>query len=339
MALDNAQHQLIMKGYERTRDDNRRLLEERRLHIYATIPAYEELDAHAITLSAKTAREMLSSDEDALAALRTALQKIAAEKAALLEKHGYPPNYLEPIYRCLDCEDTGYLTDADGGRTKCHCFRNQELALRYEQSNIRDMLATENFSSLSYHYYQGEDLEHFRKAVATAEDFVRNFRQNSNQYFHNLFFYGTVGTGKSFLSGCIANELLKAGHTVIYFSAHGLFETLARYSFEEKSKEALYNFYDDLYNSDLVIIDDLGTELTNTFVTSQLFSCLNERYLRKKATIISTNLNLEELHVRYSDRIFSRIVNQFKLCKLSGPDIRILRKRGLHEAPITNEQE
>ena len=114
---------------------------------------------------------------------------------------------------------------------------------------------------------------------------------------------------------------------MIYFSAVNLFETLSRYSFDEKSKEALYNFYDDLYNCDLVIIDDLGTELTNAFVTSQLFACLNERHLRKKATIISTNLSLEELHNRYYDRIFSRIVNQYDLCKLSGPDIRMLKKR------------
>ena len=84
---------------------------------------------------------------------------------------------------------------------------------------------------------------------------------------------------------------------------------------------------EDLYNCDLLIIDDLGTEITNSFVTSQLFTCLNERQLRRKSSIISTNLNLEELRDRYSDRIFSRITSNFFLCKLTGPDIRIYRKR------------
>ena len=99
------------------------------------------------------------------------------------------------------------------------------------------------------------------------------------------------------------------------------------YKRQAKSKEALHDLYEDFYNCDLLIIDDLGTEITNSFVTSQLFSCLNERYLRGRATLISTNLSLEELRDRYSDRIFSRITSSFTLCKLTGPDIRILKKR------------
>ena len=185
------------------------------------------------------------------------------------------------------------------------------------------MIASENFSNLSYEYYQGEDLAHFRKCVDVCHNFVQNFKQD----YHNLFFYGTVGTGKSFLSGCIASELLQSGHSVIYFSASGLFDTLARYTFDTRAKEALSGFYEDIYNCDLLIIDDLGTEMTNTFVASQLFSCLNERHLRQKATIISTNLSLEELRDRYSDRVFSRITSHYDLCKLTGPDIRMCKKR------------
>jgi DNA replication protein DnaC len=135
-----------------------------------------------------------------------------------------------------------------------------------------------------------------------------------------------VGTGKSFLSGCIAKELIENGHSVIYFSASGLFETLSQFSFDYKNKDELHGIYEDLYSCDLLIIDDLGTELTNNFVTSQLFSCLNERHMRRKSTIISTNLSLEELRNRYSDRIFSRITSNYNLCKLSGPDIRIYKK-------------
>jgi DNA replication protein DnaC len=185
------------------------------------------------------------------------------------------------------------------------------------------MISHENFSTLSYDYYQGEDLERFKGAVKISKDFIEKFKQD----YHNILFYGTVGTGKSFLSGCIASELLKDGVSVIYFSAAGLFESLARYTFDTKEKEALSAFYQDLYNCELLIIDDLGTEITNTFVASQLFSCLNERNLRSRSTIISTNLSLEEMRDRYSDRVFSRITSSYTICKLTGKDIRMIKKR------------
>lgn len=323
MALNKIQYESIIKGYEEARDRNRYLLEERRAKVYKAIPEYEELERSVASISVAQARLMLAGDDNALDQLHSSLTQISHRKKALLQNAGFPVNYLEPVYDCPDCKDTGYIETAEGIKDKCHCFHRQEIAILYEQSNIQEMIARENFSTLSYEYYQGEDLSRFEKCVKICRNFVQNFKQD----YRNLFFYGTVGTGKSFLSGCIANELLQKGHSVIYFSSSGLFDTLARYSFETKTKETLYNFYKDLYNCDLVIIDDLGTEVTNSFVTSQLFACLNERHLRKKATIISTNLSLEELRDRYSDRVFSRVTSNYTICKLTGPDIRMYKKR------------
>ena len=144
--------------------------------------------------------------------------------------------------------------------------------------------------------------------------------------YRNLFFYGTVGTGKSFLSCCIAKELIDQGNLVIYFSASQLFDILSKSTFDRDSTEAASGISDDICDCDLLIIDDLGTELTNAFVSSQLFSCLNSRHLRKKATIITTNLSLGELRDRYSDRIFSRITSNYDICKLTGSDIRMQKK-------------
>ena len=250
--------------------------------------------------------------------LRDSLAELSGRKVQLLEDAGFAPDYLEPVYECPDCQDTGYI-----GSEKCHCFKQAMITLLYEQSNIREMLRTENFDSLSYEYYEGEDLSRFKNAVRTCRNFVKNF----NSDYHNLFFYGTVGTGKSFLSGCVAKELIETGHSVIYFSATGLFDLLSKNSFDYKNREELRETYADLYQCDLLIIDDLGTELTNQFVTSQLFALLNERHMGKKATIISTNLSLEELRNRYSDRIFSRITSHYEICKLTGQDIRMYRKR------------
>lgn len=181
---------------------------------------------------------------------------------------------------------------------------------------------TENFGSLSYDYYAGEDLEKFTRAVQICQNFVKTF----NKGYRNLFFYGTVGTGKSFLSCCIAKELIDQGNLVIYFSASQLFDILSKSTFDKDSAEAASGISDDICDCDLLIIDDLGTELTNSFVSSQLFACLNNRHLRKKATIITTNLSLGELRDRYSDRIFSRITSNYDICKLTGRDIRMLKK-------------
>ena len=323
MALTRAQHDSIIRKYEHTRDLNRQLAEERRETVYKTIPEYRQLEESVSTISVLTARRMLEGDERALEELRSRLADISAQKKQLLQQHSFAPDYLEPLYSCPDCQDTGYITDSDGHKKKCPCFRRQEMSILYEQSNIQNIFAKENFSTLSYEYYQGDDLRRFENTVNLCQNFVQNFKQG----YHNLFFYGTVGTGKSFLSGCIANELLKASHSVIYFSAMGLFDTLARYAFDSSAKGELQVFHEDLYGCDLLIIDDLGTEVTNSFVTSQLFACLNERHMRQKATIISTNLSLEELRDRYSDRVFSRITSNYSLCKLTGPDIRIYKKR------------
>ncbi|MBQ7934434.1 MAG: ATP-binding protein [Lachnospiraceae bacterium] len=323
MALNQLQYETIMKTYQETRERNRHEGERRLQEVYERVEHYQELDASTGSISAAFAEDMIAGVEGTRERLHQTLEQHRRQKHDLLTAAGYPADYLAPIYSCPHCQDTGYLPHDGNARAKCHCFRRRELALLYEQSNIQNMIENENFNTLSYEYYEGEDLARFKRAVEICRNFVQNFKQD----YHNLFFYGTVGTGKSFLSGCIAGEVLKCGYSVIYFSAVGLFDTLARLTFDTRDKSELSALYEDLYGCDLVIIDDLGTELTNSFVTSQLFSCLNERHLRRKATIISTNLGLEELRDRYSDRVFSRITSNYQVCKLTGPDVRMLRKR------------
>lgn len=317
MALTKAQYDSIIREYENRQTHNFHERNRRKEQIYSTIPEYKQLEELIASASVARAKALIDGGDTDESDYRTCIASYNLRKKQLLEEHGYPDDYLAPGYTCTDCQDTGYINGE-----KCHCFKQMEITLLYEQSNIQEMIAKENFSTLSYQYYEGEDLTRFQNAVNICKNFVASFQ---NQY-HNLFFYGSVGTGKSFLSGCIAKELLSQGFSVIYFSANGLFENLSRYAFDTKSKEALYNFCKDLYNCDLVIIDDLGTEVTNNFVASQLFSLLNERHLRQKSTIISTNLNLEELRERYSERIFSRITSNYSICKLTGKDIRLQRK-------------
>lgn len=318
MPLTNSQYDAVMRAYEEKQRTARYRLEQKTENIYKKIPAYQELDKQAASISVAQGRKLLDGDKNALIELKQRLKELSEKKALLLREHGFPADYLTPVYECEKCHDTGYI-----GNKKCNCFRAAEINLIYEQSHIKNLLETENFSSLSYDYYEGEDLQKFTKAVQICQNFVKSFYLD----YRNLFFYGTVGTGKSFLSCCIAKELIDKGHLVIYFSAFQLFDTLSKSTFDKDSKEAASGISNDIYDCDLLIIDDLGTELTNSFVSSQLFSCLNNRHLRKKSTIITTNLSLGELRDRYSDRIFSRITSNYDVCKLTGQDIRMQKKK------------
>ena len=142
---------------------------------------------------------------------------------------------------------------------------------------------------------------------------------------------GDVGVGKTFLSNCIAKDLIEAGFSVLYFSAPTLFNTLAQGTFDKNDADAK-NMYEYIFDCDLLIIDDLGTELTNTFIASQLFTCVNERLLSKRSTLISTNLSLDTLADLYTERSFSRITSNYIMLKLIGDDIRIKKK-------LTNREE
>ncbi|MCM1191430.1 MAG: ATP-binding protein [Butyrivibrio sp.] len=331
MALTNSQYQAIIRDYDSIRDNNRFVLETRQEQVWQAVPEYRALEESIGSLSVSAARAMLEGETDARDRLHKSLAEIKQRQRQLLTAAGFPDDYLDPVYLCPLCRDTGYILSEDGLKQKCSCFRQREISVLYSQSHIQEMVAKENFSTLSTEYYQGEDLRHFEAAVDLCREFIKNFRKD----YRNILFYGTVGTGKSFLSGCIAKELMDTGCSVIYFSAAGLFDLFARYSFDYKEKAAFQDFCEDIYSCDLLIIDDLGTEITNAFIASQLFSCLNERRLRKKSVLISTNLSLEEIRDRYSDRIFSRITSSFALCKLTGRDIRIYKKRAQNTSAAT----
>ena len=318
MSLSGTQYSTILHRYEMNRLKNHHLLEERRQYVYENVDGYKELEDSTISLSLDMAKKRMSGDDNAREELHALLTDLKSMKISLLKGAGLPEDYLEPIYDCPDCKDTGYI-----GSEKCHCLKQQIIEVLYEQSNIQEILKDNNFSKIDYDYHAGEGLEAFKRAVAISREFVKNFDFESK----NILFYGSVGTGKSFLSGCIAKDILDSGHSVIYFSAIALFEALARETFDSKNKEDLYNLYEYIYNCDLLIVDDLGTEVSNSFVSNQLFSFINERNLRKKSTIISTNLSLEQIRDRYSERVFSRIISTYTACKLSGTDIRIVQRK------------
>lgn len=324
MPLNNSQYDSLIRQYNARQFHNQHIHEKRVAEVYAKAPQLEEIDHKISSTSVSCAHRLFDGDDSALDALKSRLAELRTQKADILAHLGYPADYLEPVYTCKDCKDTGYIDNK-----RCHCFIQSAIDLVYTQSNIKDVLARENFSKFSYDYYSGEQinpatglsaLETAQKAVAECQSFIQNFDSS----FENLFFYGETGVGKTFLSNCVAKELLDSGHSVIYFTSFQLFDIFEKNTFKKESDAMAAN--QNIYDCDLLIIDDLGTELSNAFTTSQLFLCLNERMLRRKSTIISTNLNMSELAATYSERTCSRIFSSYTMIKLFGDDIRLKKK-------------
>ncbi len=326
MPLSNSQYDEIMREYDQRQLQDRRILDERRREVFQKIPQLKELESTVASRSVRQARLLLDGDTSALASLKKELADLSRQRDMLLTAGGYTLDYLDPVYECPDCKDTGYI---DG--QKCHCFKQAIINTVYAQSNIREILKRENFDHFSYSYYSDEDISPTTglSALATARHAVEECHRFIDAFDNkpqNLFFYGGTGVGKTFLTNCVAKELLDKGYSVIYFTAFQLFDILSKGVFE-KDADAIAA-HQNIFDCDLLVIDDLGTELSNAFTTSQLFLCVNERLLRHKSTIISTNLSFQQIADIYSERTFSRICGDYTMIKLFNQmDIRILKQQ------------
>lgn len=329
MSLTNTQYDAIIREYNKKQLQNRREQESRMRTAEKNLPRLAEIDREIASLSLQCARRLLDGQPASIDELKTEIAAYGRHRKALLKGAGYPEDYLEMHYTCPDCKDTGYI-----GNEKCHCFRQAAINLLYTQSNLTSILEHENFDHFCFRYYPetlkdnitGRNaLENIRKIVDECLAFVRDFDVKGG----NLLFYGETGVGKTFLTHCVAKELLETAHSVIYFTAFDLFELFSAATFSHgRTEDEVMQRHSSIFDCDLLIIDDLGTEVTNSFVSSQLFLCINERLMSGKSTIISTNLSLEALRDLYSERVFSRISSNFQMRKIIGKDIRLLKKLG-----------
>ena len=326
MALSNSQYDAIMREYGRQQIENHHKLEERRKEIYARLPVVRQLEAEIAERSVACAKKLLEGDKSVLDRLKEDLRDLREQKALIIRAAGYPDDYLELHYRCPDCRDTGLI---DG--RKCHCFLQAQMKLLHAQSNLEDVLERENFKALSYEYYDDTEIlpqlgitnaAYMRRVVAGCREFVRDFDKKHD----NLLFTGSTGVGKTFLTNCIARVLMDDFHSVIYLTASDLFDVFSRNKFDYDNAEDMKDMYRFILDCDLLIIDDLGTELNNSFTSSQLFYCINERMNMSRSTIISTNLTLARLRDSYTDRVTSRIMSGYRIIPLYGGDIRLLKK-------------
>lgn len=324
MALKNFQYNKILREYDERQIANRHSLEKKYDIVYKAVPQLHDYDKSIADQSVMATKLALSGDTKAIETLKNRIKDLSQEKEELLIAHGFSKDFLTPDYQCSLCKDTGYI-----GSEKCQCFKQAIVDLLYSQSNIKNAITVENFSTFRLDYYDKDYIdktvklspyENMRKVLNETISFIKNF----DNEFKNLLIYGNPGVGKTFLSNCIARELLNTAHTVIYLTSFELFDILAKNTFQKNSDDnaEANEQFNGILNCDLLIIDDLGTELNSGFVSSQLYLIINERHLNSKSTIISTNLSLDDLRNLYSERIFSRITSNYKLLKIVGDDIR-----------------
>ncbi len=317
------QYDMLRREYDRMQREDREEAAERKREVYSKDGRLQKIDEQMASLAVTQAEKLLSGEADSLNELHTQMEALREEKKGIITSLGYDEDFFVPAYRCPDCKDTGYI-----GAERCHCFVQRSLDLVYAQSNLQGVLAETGFDRFSLDYYTKEKKDQERlspyEAAELALHVSREFVENFGQTFQNLYFYGNTGVGMTFLSNCLAKEQMDRGHCVVSFTAPNLFDIFEKDVFQKDPEaKALRG---NIYDVDLLIIDDLGTEIGGSFTSSQLALMLNERILREKPTIISTNLKMQEITDRYSERIFSRISGYYTVMHLLGGDIRMQKK-------------
>lgn len=313
-------------SFQKKRDRAKKDFLERKNEIYTALPRYRRIEDEIRHLGLNIAKAVLLDPEksgEVLDQIRKKMNSLKQEQAILLTENNVPLDYMTIHYECEHCQDKGFLDDGK----KCHCYKQELIKLHYKHSNLTDVLEKENFNSFDINIFSDEYNEelqdsprkHMIKVLAECESFVYDFKKNDNR---NLIFSGSTGLGKTFLCNCIAKALLDKGVTVLYQTAFRIIDTVSAYRFASKKTADMKFNYDLLIECDLLIIDDLGTEMMNSFTNTEFFNIINTRLLENKKTIISTNFTLEQLESNYSNRISSRIFGYYKFIEFIGEDLR-----------------
>lgn len=339
--MNNPLLKQILREYEEKRNRAIQEAEVRKKELLKVNPRLTEIEKELASISIQTAKSILVSNEKDKAKLLSDLKKqtntLIKEKNAFIKNLSKENNYLNPHFDCKFCKDTGYV-QKDNTSQMCSCLKQKIFDIAYNKSNMGN-LEKENFSNFNIRIFSDKpDKEKYKSDVSPkqnmliikekAQNFIDNFDNIDEK---NLIFMGSTGVGKTFLTNCIANEVLKQGKTVLYQTAPVMFDEINDAKFGRDESKS--NLLENILNVDLLIIDDLGTEKISDSKITELFSIINTRLLNQNhkvtKTIISTNLNVDELFKTYTTRIGSRLAGNYRFIRFFGDDLRF--KKGKKE--------
>lgn len=320
----------ITDEYERIRTQNAQKQERIRQKIYAEIPELKSVEAQLSEILQQMIGQTLTHDGNSstIDMLKQKVDALLERKKQLLHAHHYSENIFRDIYECSICKDTGVIQDRF-----CKCYQKKLIDKLFENSELHEKLKYDNFDHFDYDIFSNQippqeksdpmsgisprqNIEEIRNF---AQEFIDHFEQRE---FKNLYFYGKSGLGKTFMSSCIAREILFQEHDVVYKTFYEIMDIVRLYKFDHNDKEAREK-YELLLKTDLLIIDDLDSGNLTAFNISEFFNILNTRILNYKKMIISTNIDAKDLQEALGERIASRIYGNFILLKFIGDDLRI----------------
>ncbi len=321
----------VMEEFSQKKSRADTIAEKNKELVYKKVPRIKEIHDEIYLMGFKITKSLLTNKTDStilIDELKAKTKSLEKEKNALLEKNGFALDFLTPKYSCTLCNDTGFVDN-----NRCKCLKQKLINKYYDMSNVKNIIKKENFDTFDIRFYSNEKSEggispydNIKSVYKTALEFCGKFSDN----FSNLLLYGDVGLGKTFICNCISKEILDKGHTVLYVTAPDVFKTLEDYRFNRSSMTKPELYISLLTTADLLVIDDLGTEVSTVVTNSELFNIINSRQISEKHTIISTNLSPKDLEDKYSHRIISRFIGNFEMIKFIGSDIRALKKYGVN---------
>lgn len=329
MAYDKKMLAAARRELERERAARADELEERKRAVYAREPRIRAIDRELSATAASVLRAALESGGDPAAAIEQLRERnlsLQAERASLLGQLGLPGDYLTDKPLCPKCGDTGY----DGSAT-CSCVRERYARLLKEQLSTVLPIQDQNFSRFNMNYYSTRPdarlglspRENMEYNLDECKAYAANFGKDSP----NLLLYGSTGLGKTFLSTCIAEAVSARGFSVAYDTAINIVAAYETIKFGNGDGEAAAERAARYERADLLIIDDMGTEMGTAFTVSALYNLINNRLMAKRPMIVNTNLMPEALSEKYSPAVASRLLGEFMALRFFGDDIRLLKKK------------
>lgn len=315
MAYNAENYKKIAAQYKDKNLRAKEAAEARREELHRNLPQVAEIDRALSATGLRIMREALKGKEGLdvrIRKLEEGNNLLLEARREILRANGYPEDYSSVHYECEECQDIGFVNGK-----MCKCMRRALTLAGYESSGVLKLIKKQNFDTFDLNYYKGAERRNMEQILEISKDYALNFHDDT---MRNLLFMGDTGLGKTHLSSAIAKVVVDRGFDVVYESAQKIFSDFEAEKFGRVPQGE--NRTERYLACDLLIMDDLGTEMQSAFTVSCLYYLINTRLINEKSMVISTNIDKEEFSRQYTDRITSRLLGEFTVCVFAGTDIR-----------------